>query len=99
MQMESIKKYFIYILSNKNLNVLYIGQTSDLKRRVYFHKKKLISGFSKKYNVDLLVYYEVYENAEMIAARERRLKKFSRERKIQLIEQMNRNWVDLYDKI
>ncbi|MFH2013757.1 MAG: GIY-YIG nuclease family protein [Patescibacteria group bacterium] len=94
-----IKKFYIYILCNKNRNVVYVGQTSDLKKRIYFHKKKLISGFSKKYNVDRLVYYEVFSTIEEARAREIQVKKYRREKKNLLIQKLNLDWNDLCDNI
>ena len=89
-------KSFVYILCNRHRNVLYIGATDDLRKRIYFHKKRLIAGFTKKYNVDRLVYFEQHDNSEASLARERQLKGYRREKKIQLIQKMNPNWDDLY---
>lgn len=87
--------YFTYILSNKLNNVLYIGVTNDLQRRVYEHKNKLVEGFTEKYNVDKLVYYEATESIETAILREKQLKKWRREKKITLIEHINPKWLDL----
>lgn len=92
-------KAFTYILCNRHRNVLYIGVTDNLRRRVYFHKKRLIAGFTKKYNVDRLVYFEQHDNSEASLARERQLKGYRREKKIQLIQKMNPKWDDLYETI
>jgi putative endonuclease len=93
------KKYYVYIMSNKHNKVLYTGVTHDLKRRIYEHKEKLGGGFTKKYNVNKLVYYEVYEDPENAILREKQIKAGSRQKKIDLINSMNRGWLDLYDKI
>ena len=87
--------YFVYILSNNFNNVLYIGVTNDLQRRVYEHKNKLVEGFTEKYNVDKLVYYEATESIETAILREKQLKKWRREKKITLIEHINPKWLDL----
>jgi putative endonuclease len=93
------KQYYIYILTNKNNTVLYTGVTNDLKRRVYEHKTKLHEGFTKKYNVDKLVYYEVFEDSYNTIAREKQIKGGSRQKKINLINGMNEAWKDLYDNL
>ena len=93
------KQFYVYILSNKYNNVLYIGVTNDLKRRVYEHKSKLIDGFTKKYNVNKLVYYEIFEDAYNAISREKQLKAGSRKDKIDLINKMNKEWKDLYEEI
>ncbi|HLB58667.1 MAG TPA: GIY-YIG nuclease family protein [Bdellovibrionota bacterium] len=85
----------IYILSNRHRNVLYTGVTSNLARRMYEHKNKLISGFTFKYNVDQLVYYELFEMMTDAISREKMIKKKSREGKIKLIESINPDWNDL----
>jgi len=86
-------------MTNKHNTVLYTGLTNDLKRRVYEHKEKLICGFTKKYNVTKLVYYEVFKDPENAILREKQIKAGSRQKKIDLINNMNRKWVDLYDEI
>ena len=90
-----MKTYYVYILTNKNNKVMYIGCTSDLQRRLYEHKNKLVEGFTKKYNVDKLVYYECTNDALAAVTRERYLKGWKRERKNQLVESMNPEWKDL----
>ena len=89
----------IYIITNKRYGTLYIGVTSNLVKRVYEHKNKLVDGFSKKYNLSKLVYYELFENMESAIIREKRLKKWNREWKLELIDNFNPNWEDLYYKI
>lgn len=78
-------------------NVLYVGCTEDLKKRIYLHKKRLISGFTKKYNVDRLIYFEKFESLEEAQFREKQLKNYRREKKLQLIERQNPDWIDLYE--
>jgi len=92
-------QYYVYIMTNKNNNVLYTGVTNDLKRRVYEHKQKIVNGFTKKYNLIKLIYYEVYENSVDAITREKQIKAGSRLKKIDLITSMNRNWVDLYEEL
>ncbi len=82
-------KSYVYILSNKRRDVVYVGSTGDLKKRVYFHKKRLISGFTKKYNVDQLVNFEVFDTAIEAMVREKQLKGYRREKKNLLIWNMN----------
>ncbi len=92
-----MKEYFyVYILASLHNRVLYIGMTSDLLKRIWEHKSRIIEGFTKRYNVDRLVYYEVYDNAEAAIKRERGLKEWKRDWKIQLIEKNNKDWNDLY---
>ncbi|OGX39109.1 MAG: excinuclease ABC subunit C [Omnitrophica WOR_2 bacterium RIFCSPHIGHO2_02_FULL_52_10] len=91
------RQYFIYIMTNKSNTVLYTVVTNDLLRRVYEHKEKLIEGFTKKYNVIKLVYYESFHDIENAILREKQIKGGSRAKKIKLIECMNREWKDLYD--
>jgi len=92
-----MKEFFVYILASKRNGTLYIGMTNDLRRRVYEHKNGLIEGFTEKYNVHWLVYYEMYRDVYDAIAREKRLKKWKRQWKIDLIEGMNPNWKDLYE--
>ena len=93
------KQYFVYIMANKHNTVLYTGITSGLKKRVYEHREKLVSGFTKKYNISKLVYYEIYQDPENAILREKQLKAGSRKKKIDLINTMNKRWLDLYDLI
>ena len=90
------KQYYIYIMTNKNNSVLYTGVTNDLMRRVYEHKSKLIDGFTKKYKIDKLVFYEIYHEANDTIAREKQIKGGSRAKKVKLIEDINKSWDDLY---
>ena len=91
--------YWVYILASAKHGTLYIGITNDLVRRVYQHKNKIIKGFTSQYNVHLLVWYEGYDDPTSAIEREKELKKWRREWKINLIEQDNPNWNDLYDEI
>jgi len=84
-------------MTNKTNSVLYTGVTNDLKRRVYEHKEKLIEGFTKRYNVVKLVYYETFNDIESAIMREKRIKGGSRQRKVQLVNSMNSEWHDLYE--
>lgn len=88
-------QYYIYILSNKANTVLYIGVTNNLVRRVYEHQEKLVKGFTEKYNINKLVYYEQTNEAMVAIEREKQLKKWSRKKKEWLIEQSNPLWTDL----
>jgi len=93
------RQYYVYILANKTNVALYVGVTNDLKRRVYQHKHRLVRGFAARYDIDKLVYYEVFDDAENAIIREKRLKGGSRARKNRLVESMNPQWRDLYDEL
>jgi len=93
------KQYYIYIMTNKTNRVLYTGVTNDLKRRVYEHKEKLVEGFTKRYNIGKLVYYELCEDIESAILREKQIKGGSRQKKIQLVNSVNNKWCDLYEKL
>ena len=90
------KQYYVYILTNTTHTVLYTGVTNDLKRRVHEHKNKVADGFTKKYNVDQLVYYEAGEDISVAIFREKQIKAGNRQHKIKLVENMNKEWRDLY---
>ena len=92
------KNYYLYIITNKYNTVLYTGVTNDLQRRIYEHKSKLIEGFTKKYNITKLVYYETYEDAYTAISREKQIKAGSRQKKIDLINNLNPGWKDLYEE-
>ena len=87
--------YYVYILTTRNNTVLYTGVTNDLKRRVFEHKSGLNEGFTKKYHVHKLIYFEIFDYVELAIAREKQIKGYSREKKIKLIEQMNPEWKEL----
>ena len=89
------KKYYVYILTNKRNGTLYIGVTNDLERRIFEHKNKIIKGFTEKYNIDKLVYYEETNDITEAILREKKLKKWNRKWKLELIEKENKNWNDL----
>ncbi len=93
------RRYYVYIMTNKRNTVLYTGVTNDLKRRVYEHKEKLTEGFTKKYNLTKLVYYEVFDDPENAITREKQIKGGSRQKKISLVNGFNRSWRDLYDDL
>jgi putative endonuclease len=93
------KEYYIYLLTNKRNNVLYAGVTNDLVRRIYEHKNKLQKGFTEKYNVDRLVYYEAYADIVDAITREKQIKGWSRKKKDDLVSQLNPEWKDLYEDI
>ncbi len=90
-----MKQYFVYIMASRRNGTLYIGVTSDLNRRVYEHKNDLIDGFTKRYQAHLLVYYETCEDAYQAIVREKQLKKWNRQWKLELIEDFNPTWKDL----
>ena len=86
-------------MTNKINSTLYTGVTNDLKRRVFEHKNKLVEGFTKKYNIDKLVFYEAYDGIINAIAREKQIKGGPRAKKIKLVEEINSKWNDLYDEI
>ena len=90
-----MKGAYVYILSNKRNGTLYTGVTSNLVKRIFEHKEKVVSGFSAKYNLDLLVYYEEWWNIEEAIQREKQLKAGNRKKKLSLIESINPDWKDL----
>ncbi len=89
--------YYIYIVANKNNNVIYVGVTNDLVRRIHEHKNKLMKGFTEKYNVDTLVYYEIFDFIEDAIKREKQIKGYSRTKKDALIDKLNPNRDELYN--
>ena len=91
--------YYVYILTNNRHTVFYVGVTSTIIGRLWQHKNKVYSGFTKKYNVDVLVYYEHFDNIETAIIREKQIKKYRRQKKVILIEKMNPDWRDLYDTL
>ncbi len=93
------KTYYVYILTNFNNTVLYTGVTNDLVRRIYEHRNHLVKGFTDKYNVTKLVYFEATEEIEGAILREKQIKAGSRKKKIDLINSLNPNWNDLYEQI
>jgi putative endonuclease len=91
------RQYYVYIITNKRNTLLYIGVTNDLKKRVYEHRKNMIPGFTKKYNINKLVYYEVYGSSSGAITREKQIKSRPRQKKVNLIKSLNPDWDDLYD--
>ena len=96
---KSMKSYYVYILASKRNGTLYIGVTNDLVRRVYEHKQGLVEGFTKKYNVHRLVFFEETNDVESAITKEKQMKKWNRQWKIELIEKNNPEWKDLYSEI
>ncbi len=94
-----MKVYYVYILASKCNGTLYIGITSDLIKRVWEHKSKTIKGFTAKYSVDRLVYFEQYNEVLHAIKREKRLKEWPRKWKLDLINKQNTEWIDLYNEI
>ena len=92
-------EYYVYILANKRNGTLYTGITNDLVRRIWEHKNNIFEGFTKKYEVHLLVYYEVFSEPRQAITREKQLKWWRRKWKLELIESFNPGWDDLYEKI
>ena len=88
--------YYVYILTNTHNTVLYTGVTNNLERRCLEHKKKIMKGFTQKYNVDKLIYFEIFNMIEDAIAREKQIKGFSRTKKIALVVQFNNEWKELY---
>ena len=88
-------QYYVYLLSSKKNGTLYIGVTNDLERRMFEHKNKLVEGFSSKYGLDKLIYFEIYQYVNDAIKREKNMKKWKRQWKINLVEKDNPNWEDL----
>ena len=93
------KRPAVYILASKRNGTLYVGVTSDLVKRVWEHNNNVVEGFTKRYGVHLLVWYELHENMDSAIQREKRLKEWKRQWKLELIESANPNWLDLYPMI
>ena len=91
--------YFVYLLASKKNGTLYVGVTGDLKKRVWEHNNDFVEGFSKKYRVHNLVYFEEHTNVKQAILRVKQIKRWKRYWKIKLIDQMNPNWDDLFEKI
>ncbi|WP_298238142.1 GIY-YIG nuclease family protein [uncultured Algibacter sp.] len=92
---KTIHQYYLYIITNKKNRTLYTGVTNDLERRMFEHKNKLVEGFSSQYNLNKLMYFETYQYVNDAIKREKNMKKWKRQWKINLIEEENANWVDL----
>lgn len=93
------RHYCVYIMASQRNGTLYIGVTNDLQRRVYEHKNNIVRGFTQKYKVHNLVYYEVFDDIKEAIKREKQLKKWNRAWKIKLIEDFNLNWHDLWEEM
>lgn len=91
------KYYFVYLLTNKNHSVIYTGMTNNLLRRMVEHRSKLVPGFTKKYNVNKLVHYEIFETADSAITREKQIKAGSRAKKLELINTTNPEWRELFE--
>ena len=91
--------YYVYILASKKKGTLYVGVTNNIVRRVYEHKHKVVQGFTKKYDINRLVYFEQYNDIRNAIQREANLKKWYRSWKVELIEKHNPSWLDLYEKL
>ena len=94
-----MKQYYIYIMASKRNGTLYTGITSDLVKRIWQHKSGEISGFTSKYKVNQLVYYEIHGDVMEAIKREKNIKAWKRNWKLHLIEEKNPNWIDLYESI
>ena len=94
-----MKTGYVYILTNKRNGTLYIGVTSSLHKRIWEHKEGAVDGFSKKYDLKTLVWYEAHDDIEEAIKREKAMKKWERKWKLREIEEMNPDWDDLYDKL
>ena len=94
-----MRQYYVYILASRRNGTLYIGVTNDLVRRWREHKEEIVNGFTKKYNVKILVYFEDTDDVGVAIQREKNLKKWKRSWKLKLIEDVNPQWRDLYDDI
>ncbi len=93
------KKYYVYIMAKARNSTFYVGVTSDLHKRIWEHKNKIEDGFTQKYDIKDLVYYEIFDDPENAIKREKRLKKWNRTWKMRVIEEMNPDWNDLYEEI
>lgn len=93
------KQFYVYMMTSQKIGTVYIGVTSDLAKRVWEHKNNVVEGFTKKYEVHRLVWYEVHETAESAIRREKQMKEWKRDWKIKRIEEENPNWNDLYERV
>ena len=96
--MAFTNSYYVYLLTNWNNKVIYVGVTNDLKRRLYEHKNKIIQGFTQKYNLNKLVYFEETNDINAAITREKEIKKWRRQKKDNLVNQLNPNWIDLSEQ-
>jgi putative endonuclease len=93
-----LHNYYVYILTNANNTVLYTGVTNDLARRVFEHERKIIKGFTTKYNVDKLIYFEMFDFIDLAIKREKQIKGYSRVKKLALINALNPEWINIYQE-
>ena len=91
--------YYVYLLANRKHGTLYLGVTRDIVRRTYEHRTKAVDGFTSRYGVNKLVWFEIYDDVRTAIAREKEIKKWRRDWKINLIEEQNPSWIDLYPSI
>ena len=91
--------YYVYILASRKDGAIYVGVTNDIARRIYEHRTKVIKGFTSKYNITRLVWFEIYDDPISAISREKELKKWKKAWKVQLIESQNPRWNDLYESI
>jgi putative endonuclease len=94
-----MKQSYVYILASRKNGTLYVGVTSDLIKRIYEHKQNIINGFTKKYSVHTLVYYEIHDDVREAITREKQIKKWNRSWNLRLIEEKNPEWRDLYNEM
>jgi putative endonuclease len=94
-----MNQYFVYIMASRQNGTLYVGVTNNLLRRVYEHREGILDGFSKKYDIKRLVYYEIHQDIKEAIAREKRIKSWKRDWKLRLIEEANPEWKDLYEEM
>ena len=94
-----MKSYFVYILANKNRSIFYTGVTNDLIRRVYEHKTKAVEGFTSRYSISYLLYFEIFKDPESAIVREKQIKKYSQKKKVNLIQTTNVGMNDLFDSL
>ena len=93
------RQYYVYILTTKTNTVLYTGVTNDLVKRVFEHREKFGNGFTKRYNVNKLVYYEIFDDPENAISREKQIKAGPRRKKVELVNGFNQDWADLYESL
>jgi putative endonuclease len=93
------KQYFVYIITNNPYGTLYTGVTSNLIQRIHQHREGVVEGFSKRHDLNRLVWYEVHEDVHAAITSEKRIKKYRRDWKVNLIQQMNPQWIDLYETL
>ena len=91
--------FYVYLLASKPYGTLYVGTTTDLARRVWEHKNKLVPGFTKRYGIDRLVWFEAHDSAQTALRREKQIKEWKRDWKINLIEHESRHWIDLFSTL